>query len=122
MPSRRALLVWAIIAALSVPLLFVLDRRLSTLGTVRGSESAVVDRRVREGFDSPFATPALLVIAGLRPSADLDSTRADVRAIVSPLRANPAVTGAISPASSLDTLLLGAHGTAAIAIFGLRRD
>jgi RND superfamily putative drug exporter len=122
MPSRRALLVWAIIAVLSLPLQFVLDRRLSTLDAVRGSESALVDRRARAEFDSPFASPALLVIAGLRPNAELDSTRADVRAIVAPLRAHPAVTGMISPASSLDTLLLGADGTTAIAIFGIKRD
>jgi len=40
MPSRRTLLVWAIIAAVSVPLLSVLDRRLATLGSVRGSSPA----------------------------------------------------------------------------------
>ncbi|MFI5245775.1 MAG: MMPL family transporter, partial [Gemmatimonadales bacterium] len=122
MPSRRALVVWAIIAAMSVPLLSILDRRLSTLGAVRGSESAAVDRRVRDSFDSPFASSALLVLSGLRPSAELDSTRADVRAIVSPFLTSPAVTGVISPASSLDTLLLGADGTTALVIVGLKRD
>jgi putative drug exporter of the RND superfamily len=122
MPSRSALLVWAIIAATSVPFVFVLDRRLSTQGAVRGSESAAVDRRIRDGFDSPFATSAVLVISGLRTNAEPDSTRADVRAIVSPLRASPAATGVISPASSLDTLLVAANGTTALAVVGLRRD
>jgi putative drug exporter of the RND superfamily len=122
MPSRRALVVWAIIATMSVPLLFVLDRRLSTLGTVRGSESGAVDGRVRTGFDSPFASSALLVVAGLRPNTELDSTRADVRAIVSAFRTNPAVTGVISPASSLDTLLLGVDGTTALVMVGMKRD
>ncbi len=119
MPTRRVLLVWAVVAVLSVPLKLLLDRRLSTLSSVRGSESASVDQRVRDEFDSPFASPAVLVIAGLRSNAEIDSTRADVRAIVTPLRANTAVTGVISAASSLDTLLLGAHGTTAIAIFGV---
>jgi putative drug exporter of the RND superfamily len=122
MPSRRALVAWAIIAALSIPLQLRLDRRLSTLGTVRGSESAAVERRMREDFASPFASPALLVIAGLRENTEMDSTRADVRAIVAPIRANPAVTGMISAASSLDTLLLDSRRSTALAIVGIRRE
>ena len=122
MTNRRALLIWLIIALFAVPLQFVLDRRLSALGSVRGSESAMVDRRVREEFNSPFASPVVLVISGLRPSAVIDSTRADVRAIVAPLRARQWITGVVSPASSLDTLLLDSSRTTAIAIFGVRRN
>lgn len=116
-----ALLAWLVLAALAVPLMFVLERRLSTLDSVRGSESALVDRRVREEFATPFASPLVLVISGLSARSEIDSTRADVRAIVAPLRERPWVSGMISPASSLDTLLLDAGRTTAIAIFGVQR-
>ena len=122
MKAGRAPFVWLFLAALSVPLMFVLDRRLSTLDSVRGSESAQVDRRVREEFATPFASPLVLVISGLSPRAEVDSTRADVRAIVTPLRERPWVTGVVSAASSLDTLLLDATRTTAIAIFGVKRE
>jgi RND superfamily putative drug exporter len=120
--AGKALVVWVILAALAVPLMFVLDRRLSTLDSVRGSESARVDRRVRGEFATPFASPLVLVISGLSARAEIDSTRADVRAIVAPLRDRPWVTGMISPASSLDTLLLDAKRTTAIAILGVSRE
>ena len=113
---------WLTLAALAVPLMFVLDRRLSTLDSVRGSESALVDRRVREEFTTPFSSPLVLVISGLNARAEPDSTRADVRAIVTPLRERPWVTGMASPASSLDTLLLDANHTTAIAILGVKRE
>jgi RND superfamily putative drug exporter len=120
--AGKPLLVWLILAAMAVPLMFVLDRRLSTLDSVRGSESALVDRRVREEFDTPFSSPLVLVISGLSARAERDSTRADVRAIVAPLRERAWVTGMVSPASSLDTLLLDANRTTAIAIVGVRRE
>ena len=122
MPSRRALLVWAIFALLSVFPQRMLERRLAASSTVRGSESAELERRVREEFASPFASTALLVISGLIERANVDSTRSDVRAAVALIASHAAVTELISPASSLDTILLDARRTTALAIVGIRSD
>ncbi len=80
-----------------------------------------MEQRIRDEFRSPFSDPALLVVTGLAHPADSDAGRAAMRDILAPLLASHAVVGAVSPGSSLDTLLVGvgANNTTALAIVGL---
>ena len=111
--------VWIAAALLTIPLQHRLDRSIGGIGGVDGTESAEATRQLRTDFDSPFTSPALLVVSHLAHAADSDSGRADLRAILAPLLASHAVVAALSPAFSLDTLLVGANHTTAIAIVGL---
>ncbi len=86
---------------------------------VAGSPSARVADRLDHEFRAPFARSAVLFIAGLPVAAASDSGRALVRTIVAPLQAVPDVTGVLSPATSLDTLLLGDDGHSALVVIGL---
>lgn len=111
---------WTIAAALLLPGFLRLDESLRPTSPVSGTESAQVEQRLAESFDSPFATTAILVMTGIPAvGADTAAWRAAVRGIVAPIGALPGVTGLISPASSLDTLLASHDGSTAIAIVGL---
>jgi RND superfamily putative drug exporter len=115
----RAAVLWIAVALALLPMQSRLDASIRASSGVVGTESADVDRIVREGFASPFAQPALLVVTGVPQPVDSDSGRAVVREIVGPLLATRAVVGVLSPASSLDTLLVGADKRTALAIVGL---
>ncbi|MES1259556.1 MAG: MMPL family transporter, partial [Gemmatimonadota bacterium] len=116
----KAAAVWLIAAILLLPGLLHLDATLRPASPVAGTESARVEERLAESFDSPFATTAVLVMTGL-PAIDRDTNgwRAVIRAIVAPIATIPGVTGLISPASSLDTLFASHDGRTAIALVGV---
>jgi RND superfamily putative drug exporter len=86
--------------------------------TILGSDSERVARAIREEFDTPFARASLLLIEHIPHEAASDSGRATVRRLLEPISAMPGVLATHSPASSLDTLLLGKDGRSAIALVG----
>lgn len=114
-----AIAAWCAVALVLWPLQRRIDAGITLSSSVAGTESAEADRIFKSDLASPFTEPALLVMSGLSHAADSDSGRADVRAIIAPLLASRAVVAALSPGSSLDTLLVGTDRTTAIAIVGL---
>jgi RND superfamily putative drug exporter len=86
--------------------------------TILGSDSERVARAIQDDFDTPFARASLLLIEHLPHDAASDSGRATVRRLLEPIRAMPGVLATHSPATSLDTLLLGTDGRSAIALVG----
>jgi len=116
----KAVAIWAVAAILLLPGFLRLNAVLRPASPVAGTESAQVEERLAESFDSPFATTAMLVLTGL-PALGTDTAawRATIRGIVTPITALPGVTGLISPASSLDTLLASHDGRTAIAFIGI---
>jgi RND superfamily putative drug exporter len=109
------------VAALLAPFQHRLDDAATDISPVAGSESATVDQILATEFSSSLLDPSVLVITGLPIPANTDSGRAIVRALVAPLAASPLVDGIVSPANSLDTLLVGSDRATAIALVGLRR-
>jgi RND superfamily putative drug exporter len=119
LPAKAAI-AWLIVAMLLFPGLRRLDASLRPTSPVSGTQSALVEARLAESFDSPFATTAILVMTGIPPiGSDTAAWRAQVRRIVTPIGTLPGVTGLVSPASSLDTLLASRDGSTAIAIVGV---
>ncbi len=110
---------WALAALAALPLAQRLEGRLRAGSAAPGSEAAAVERRLASEFDSPFARSALLVVRGL-PPVSTRGGRAALERIVAALEALPAVAGTLSPASSLDTLLVGRSGAGALVLVGLR--
>ena len=118
----RAAALWFVLALLLAPFQRRLDESTSDVAPVSGSESATVDRRLRTDFASSLLDPSVLVITGLPTAANTDSGRAIIRALLAPLAASRFVDAMISPATSLDTLLVGSDRTTAIALVGLRTN
>ncbi len=114
-----ALAAWLLGVVVLIPwqLAWNADLRVSAPGP--GTPSAEVERRLRRDFDSPFATSAVLVIAGLDAPRDTDRWRAAVRTITDPVVARPAVTAIVSAGTSLDTLLVAHDFSLALAVVGL---
>lgn len=110
--------IWLTLAIVAFPFARSMDGRVESVSRLTGAESAAVDRTLIERFGSPFARSAVLVLSGIR-DASSDAGRAQVRDVVSQLASLPFVTAVASPATSLDTLLTGAGGAGAIAIFGI---
>jgi putative drug exporter of the RND superfamily len=118
----RALLVCGAIALILAPFVRRLDDATADISPVAGSESARVDRILATDFSSSLLDPSVLVITGLSQPANTDSGRAIVRALVAPLAASGFVDAVVSPATSLDTLLVGTDRTTAVALVGLRAN
>lgn len=87
---------------------------------VRDGEAARVDRRLAEEFGTPRGDVLLLSIRGLPVTADADSGRALLRTLLAPIAAHPAVLQVVSPGHALDSLLIGAPATNAVALVVLR--
>ena len=121
-PIRRRLgaLVWVALAVAALPLIRGLDDRLDATGSVEGTPSAEVERRIAHDFDTPFGRTAVLVVSGLGVDPASDSGRALVRTLVAPIAAHPAVRSVVSSGASLDTMLVGTDQATAIALVGLR--
>jgi hypothetical protein len=116
MPSatRRRLgaLVWVVLAVAALPLVRGRDDRLDATGSVEGTLSAEVERRIAHDFDTSFGRTAVQVVSGLGAEPASDSGRALVRTLVAPIAAHPAVRSVISSGASLDTMLVGTdHAT-----------
>ncbi len=120
--SLRALLSWSVAAALLLPFLGRLDRELRAISAVSGSESAQVARVTHAQFDTHGVSRAVLVMSGLRDSVNNESGRAEVRRLIQPLLTLPQVVTVASPATLLDTMLLGRDRHSAIAIVGVNSE
>ena len=122
--SRRTkqLIIWSLVALALWPFRGRLERELRATNPVANSASALADSRLQSEFNSASRETALLVIGGLPVRADSQSGRAIVRRIVTPLQSVRGVGTIISPASSLDTMLVGSSGTVALALVGLTTD
>ena len=107
-----------LLAVVAFPAAARLQQRLDTNPAVRGSESAQVDDYLEERFRSPFARAAILVMDG-PDAADSEAGRALVRSVVARIEALPFITGTLSPATSLDTLLIGRDHRGAIIVAGI---
>lgn len=81
--------------------------------------SAEVRRRLERDFGAPLARSAVLLLSNLPVAASSDSGRALVRRIVEPFAGVQGVTAVASPASLLDTLLVGADDRSALVVIGL---
>ena len=120
--SLRALLAWSVAAAVLLPFVGQLDRELRAISAVSGSESAQVARLTQALFDTHGVSRAVLVISGLRDSVNNESGRAEVRRLIQPLLSLPQVVAVASPATLLDTMLIGRDRHSAIAIVGVNSE
>ncbi len=117
--TRRAFALPLLVALIAAAVLRFVPARPAPPLRVAGSPSARVADRLDHDFGAPFAHSVVLLMTQLPVAAASDSGRALVRAIVAPLSTIPGVQSVLSPATSLDTLLLGDDGRSAIAIAGL---
>jgi len=122
--NRRAvqLVIWCAVALALWPFRGRLDRELRATNPVANSGSALADARLQSDFNSAARETALLVIGGLPVRADSQSGRSIVRRIVTPLQNIKGVGSVISPATSLDTMLVGSSGAVALALVGLTTE
>lgn len=114
--------VWCLVALALSPFRGRLERELRATNPVRNSQSADVDARLRDAFNSPARETAILVIGGLPSRADGEPGRAVVRRLVAPLKTMSGVGVLVSPATALDTMLVGESGHTALALVGLTND
>lgn len=118
--SRRAGLPLLLIAALVAAVVtWRLPESTAAATLVDDVPSARVAERLRHDFGDPMARTLVLLVDGLPVPAASDSGRALVRHLVDGIARQPGVSGIISPAGSLDTLLLGDDGRSAIVVVGL---
>lgn len=106
---RWVLAGWALALAAAAPAAARVERALDVSARVEGSESAAVERMLRERFDSPFARYAVLVATGLPPAGTPPGDSA-VRRIVRELRTLPAITATLSFLDGRDSLFAPAGG------------
>lgn len=116
------LAMWCVVALALAPFRGRLERELRTTSPVRGSESAIADETLRNAFNSPARETAILVIGGIPSRADSEPGRAIVRRLIAPFKTMDGVGVVVSPATSLDTMLVGTSGTMALALVGLTSD
>lgn len=119
--GARVVIAWFVAAAVALPLAATLDTRLEPQGAVGGSESARLQELLRTTFDSPWREVAIAVVSGLPVRADTDSGRALLRRVTTHLESRAFVGGTMSPATMLDTMLVGSNGTTAVVLVGLHR-
>ncbi len=111
-------LLWLIALVALLPAARELDERLEVSARILGSESAEVDRLLAGRFASPFATNALLVVAGAPPPSR-DEGRATLQEIVSAVRAEPGVLRTFSYLDQRDPFFEGAGGRGTFVVVGL---
>jgi RND superfamily putative drug exporter len=100
--------VFAAVIAL-LPFSFHAERHLETATHIEGGEPEAVRRELSNHFRSPFVERAVLVIEGL-PPADSDEGGQALSAIVSGLKEEPGVSGAVSYLELRDPIFLGKDG------------
>lgn len=113
---------WCVVALALAPFRGRLERELRATNPVRGSETAAADAKLRSEFNSPARETAILVIGGIPVRADREPGRAIVRRLVAPFKTMNGVGVVVSPATSLDTMLVGTSGSMALALVGLAND
>src|SRR5580692_12681048 len=101
-------IVFAVAIAL-LPFSFHAERHLETATRVEGSQAETVRQELADGFRSPFVDQVVLVIQGL-PPADSEAGTQALEPIVTALRAQPGVSGAVSYLDSRDPIFVGRGG------------
>jgi RND superfamily putative drug exporter len=101
-------LVFAAVIGL-LPFSFHAERHLETATRIEGGEPEAVRQELSSHFRSPFVERAVLVIEGL-PPADSDDGAQALGAIVSGLKEQPGVSGAVSYLELRDPIFLGNDG------------
>lgn len=119
--KRRRLVValWALAAAILLPMARGVEGRLDTGARVPGSESARVAELLATKFESPFARYAVLVVRGI-PDIASDTALTTLRAIVQATSRNSMVAGTFSLLTSSDSLFIGRDGGTFVVV-GLRQ-
>ncbi len=110
-----------ILAVAAVGVLASVERPATGHLEVSDSPSAHLAARLTRDFPTAANEPLVLLIDRLPVGAATDSGRALVRRIIAPL-AEAGARGVVSPATSLDTLLLGVDGHSALAIVDVAGD
>jgi len=106
----RIALAWAACALGLVPLGAGVEQRLDVGSRVDGSESAAVERVLDDGFGSPFARYAVLVVSNV-PAGDSPSEQELLREITAAVDTMAGVTRTFSFLDGGDTLFLGDRAT-----------
>ena len=96
------------VAAL-LPFSFHAERHLETATRVEASEAEMVQRELATRFHSPFVDRVVLVIQGL-PPADSEEGGQALATIVTSLKEEPGVSGAVSYLDLHDPIFLGKGG------------
>ena len=104
-------LAWLVAAVGLLPQALLAPERLLVQAGIVGSESASVQEALERRFASPFATSALLVMAGA-PAPDEPEGRALLEEVVAELRLARGVKQTLSHLDHADTLFVG-RGAAA---------
>ena len=101
-----------LVAAVALlPFSFEANKHLETATRVEGSQAETVRQELATRFRSPFVDRVVLVVQGL-PSADSDEGAQALEMIVTKLRDQPGVSGAVSYLDLHDPIFLGkSNGT-----------
>jgi putative drug exporter of the RND superfamily len=110
--------VWLLVAAVSAPLAFRVQRELEVTVRIPGSEAGEVERALTSTFASPFARHALLVASGV-PSPDSLAGLEVLGALIVAVDAVPGVTKTLSYLDFADTLFLGAQQRGTYVLVGI---
>ncbi len=92
-----------------LPFSFHAERHLETATRVEGSQAETVRQELANRFRSPFVDRVVLVIQGL-PPADSEEGGQALETIVTGLREQPGVSGAVSYLELRDPIFLGREG------------
>ena len=111
-------LAWLAAAAVLLPLAPGVEDRLEVSARILGSESAETERVLAEGFESPFAGSAVLVLSGV-PAPDRPEGRAVLDRVVRSLAGRPEVTATFSHLDRGDGSFLGEGGEGTFVVVGL---
>src|SRR5580698_2103295 len=111
MDARRLWVSGIVLAAAMVllPFSFHAERHLETATHVEGSQAEIVQEGLASRFRSPFVDRVVLVIEGL-PPADSEAGAKALEPIVTALREQPGVSGAVSYLDSRDPIFVGRGG------------
>ena len=112
-------LAWLGAGAALLPLAPGVEERLEVSARILGSESAETERVLTEGFESPFARSAILVLSGV-PAPDRPGGRAVLERVVRDLAPRPEVTATFSHLDRADGSLVGAGGEGTFVAVGLQ--
>jgi Predicted drug exporters of the RND superfamily len=112
---RLVVAFWILAACVLMPLASKVEQRLDVAATIKGSESARVEKLLSERFASGIAQYAVLVITGA-PDPRTARGAEFLKAVRDQLKAQPFVSGTFSYLDAPDTLFLGRAGTTFIVV------
>ncbi|HUQ47693.1 MAG TPA: MMPL family transporter [Gemmatimonadaceae bacterium] len=101
---------WVILAAVLMPMASKVEQRLEVAATIKGSESARVEKLLAERFTSGIAQYAVLVMSGA-PDPRTARGIEFLKTVRDKLETQPFVSGTFSYLDAPDTLFVGKAGT-----------